>query len=223
MSNSISNVSQVSSRLFTTLDTRKQGYLEKSDLASAFSQIASKSGDVASVDDVFSALDNDQDGKVTRSEFPDSLAKLQEALDGQLNQTRMRRGGGVGGTQGAGGMPPPPPQGSDQGFTKDELSRQLEQIGSSDSQRASLISSIVSNFEAADTNGDGKVSFKEAIAYDQSSQQNSGNDASTSSRSGTATSDAQVMMKIMQLAHAYGAVADSQQHDTLSSLLSVTA
>jgi Ca2+-binding EF-hand superfamily protein len=222
MSNTISNVSQVSSRLFATLDTRKQGYLEKSDLASAFSQIASKNGDSTSVDDVFSALDNDQDGKVTESEFSGTLAKLQEALDGQFNQTRMRRGGSDGGPQGTGGMPPPPPpQGRDPGFTKDELSGQLEQIGSSDSQRAGLISSIVNNFEAADTNGDGKVSFEEAIAYDQS--QSTGSDSTTGSRSGTAASDAQVMMKIMQLAHAYGVGADSQPNDTSSSLLSVTA
>lgn len=231
----IGNASQMSSRLFSALDTKSQGYLEKSDFVSAFSKISnssnSSSSSSTSVDDVFSALDSDSDGKVTESEFASTLSKLQEELDGQFNQMRMQGQGGHGGPQGMGGMPPPPPQGNDAGFTKDELSSQLEEIGSSDSQRSSLISKVVDNFEAADTDQDGKVSFSEAMAYDQSTQQTGTSDSSDTSSASTSAaasssasnSDAQIMFKIMQLMHAYGNPAHSGENSAVSSLLSVTA
>jgi hypothetical protein len=202
------------SQLFAKLDTRSQGYLEKSDLVSAFSKIASDSR-LSAAEDVFAALDSDSDGKVTESEFSTTLTKLQEELDSQFNQMRMQGHGGHG-PQGMDGMPPPPPPQDDAGFTKDELSSQLEEIGSSDSERASFISNVANNFEAADADGDGKVSFAEAQAY------NSDASASASSTSST-NSDAQVMFQIMQLMHAYGSFNDDSSNSALSSLLSVSA
>lgn len=139
------------SQLFSRLDSKSQGYLEKSDLASAFGAISG--GDESAVDEVFAAFDTDSDGKVTESEFASTLSKLQEELDAQFGQMRMQ-----------GGMPPPPPAG-DEGFTQEELAAQLEEIGDADSDRASLIADVVANFEAADADGDGKVSFQEAMAY----------------------------------------------------------
>lgn len=227
-----SNPAQMMSQLFSKLDTKSQGYLEKSDLASAFSKIAAKGGSSSStsVDDVFSALDTDSNGKVTESEFSSTLSKLKEQLDSQFNAMRMQGGGGHGGPQGMSGMPPPPPpQGKDGGFTKDELQSQLDEIGSSDSQRSSLISKVVNNFEAADTDQDGKVSFAEAISYDQSSQStatttsSTGTTGSTSAASSANNSDAQVMRKIMELMHAYGNFGQDNQSTGLSSLLSVSA
>lgn len=214
--NSASSISQ----LFAKLDTKSQGYLEKSDLVSAFSKIASDSSSSAA-DDVFAALDSNSDGKVTESEFTTTLSKLQEDLDSQFNQMRMQGHGGHG-PQGMGGMPPPPPPQDDTGFTKEELSSQLEQIGSSDTERSRFISNVVNNFEAADADGDGKVSFAEAQAYNADSA--TAGDASTSA-SGTASanSDAQVMFKIMQLMHAYGSFNDNTSSSSLSSLLSVSA
>lgn len=225
MLSGIGNTTQMMSRLFTQLDTKNQGYLEKSDLASAFSQI-SGSSDSSGVDDVFAALDSDSDGKVSESEFSSTLTKLQEALDSQFNQMRLQGGGGHGGQQGMGGMPPPPPPGDGAGFSKEELSSQLEEIGSGDSERSSLIANIVSNFEAADSDGDGKVSFTEAMAYDQSSQADSTSSTAsdTAGNSTASAADAQVMMKIMQLMHAYGGgFGQEQQQGGLSSLLSATA
>lgn len=225
MISGVSNASQLSSKLFTALDTKSQGFLEKSDFVSAFSKLGSStssSSSSASVDEVFSALDSDSDGKVTKSEFASTLAKLQEELDSQFNQTRMHGGGH--GPQGMGGTPPPPPA-DDAGFTKDELSSQLEEIGSTDSQRSSLINNIVNNFEAADTDSDGKVSFTEAMAYDKTSQASTASDASSSSSTTAAnSSDASIMMKIMQLMHAYGDNSQGQSSsNALSSLLSVSA
>ena len=233
MLSGIGNTSQMMSQLFSRLDTKSQGFIEKSDLASAFSAITPNSSSSTSVDDVFAALDTDSNGKVTESEFSNTLSKLQEELDQQFGQMRLKGHGGHGGPQGmSGNMPPPPPQ-NDSGFTQDQLQSQLDEIGSSDSQRASMISNIVNNFEAADTDGDGKVSFSEAMAYDQSSSQSSSSVKSTSSHSSgssgssdgdsssSSTSDAQVLRKIMELMHAYGQ--SSQQSSGFSSLLSVSA
>lgn len=245
--------STMASQLFSRLDTSSKGYLEKSDLTSAFSKISSNSSSSSStsVDDVFAALDSDSDGKVTESEFSSTLAKLQEQLESNFRQSQtqgsqgghgghggMGGPGGAGGPQGAGGMPPPPPA-NDQGFTQDELKSQLDEIGSSDSQRSSLISKIVDNFSAADSDSDGKVTFQEAMAYDQSTQSTSssgssststGSDSSASSSSSSSASSSssttsasnseqEIMFKIMQLMHAYG----RPEQSSLSSLLSVSA
>jgi Ca2+-binding EF-hand superfamily protein len=220
MVSSLSSATSIS-QLFAKLDTKSQGYLDKSDFISAFSKIGSDSSSSAA-EDVFAALDADSDGKVTESEFSTTLSKLQEELDSQFNQMRMQGHGGQG-PQGMGGMPPPPPPQDDQGFTKDELSSQLKEIGSSDSKRSSFISNVVQNFDAADTNGDGKVSFAEAQALNSTSSSDSTTTSTTSSATSAANTDAQVMMKIMQLMHAYGSLNDNTSNSSLSSLLSVSA
>lgn len=184
--------SQMAGKLFSKLDSKNQGYIEKSDLQSAFDQIAASGNSVstASVDEVFKQLDGDGDGKVTQQEMSDSLSKMAEQLDSQFNSMRMSGQGGMGGMHGMGGMQ----QG---GFTQDELQSQLDEIGSTDSKRASLLSNIVNNFDAADTDGDGKVSAQEAMAFDQASQ-------SETTAASDAGSEANVMRKIMQLVQAYG-------------------
>ncbi len=214
MLSGINQASQMASMLFSKLDTKSQGYLEKSDLAAAFSQIttnASQSTSSTSAEDVFTALDSNSDGKVTKDEFATVLAKLQESVSSQFG----------GPMQGPGGMPPPPPA-DDAGFTKEELTSQLESVDSSDTKRTELINKIVENFEAADTDSDGKVSFKEAMAYDKSTESTSASDTGTATATTTANnSDAEVMMKIMQLMHAYGTGQD-QENSGIATLLSVT-
>lgn len=222
MVSGINQTSQMASLLFSRLDTKNQGYIEKSDLASAFSNIASQKSDSTSSDDVFAALDGDSDGKVTESELSTVLAKLQEQLDSQFNQSRMRGMGSHGGPQGMGGMPPPPPPGDDAGFTKAELTEQLQSADSSDSARSSLLNKVVENFEAADSNSDGKVSFQEAMAYDQANSSDTGSESASSTQSTADSDEAKVMMKIMQLMHAYGGGQDSASSG-LANLLSVSA
>ena len=122
--------------------------------------------------------------------------------------------------------PPPPPEGgNDKGFTKDELSSKLNEAGSSESKQSSLISSIVQNFDKADTDSDGKVSFQEAMAYQQSTSISgssqgtssaSSQSGSTSSTSSGNSSEAKVMMQIMKLMHAYMANNSSESSSTLS-------
>jgi Ca2+-binding EF-hand superfamily protein len=217
--------SKMAEDLFSKLDTKGQGYIEKSDLATALSKISSSGSNAsggASADDIFSQIDSDGDGKVTKDELSSSLQKMAEQMDAQFANMRMNQAmggqggqGGMGGMGGPGGMPPPPPK-NDAGFTKEELSSQLSETGSSDSQQSSLISTVVNNFDAADTDGDGKVSFKEAMAYEQSTQSSSAASSSSSSSSSSSNSgdssssssgndlNAKVMLQIMRLMHAYG-------------------
>ena len=213
--------SQMASKLFSRLDTKGQGFIEQSDLQSAFSQVfgnaaSSQANDASS--QLFSALDGDSNGKVTESEFSTGMQKLAEALDSQAFSSRMG---------GAGGMPPPPPPGGgqdDAGFTQDELQSQLDEIGSTDSKRSSLISSVVENFDKADTNGDGKVSATEAMAYEQSTQSStSGNSTSTGSASSASSSsqtDAMLAHRLMELMRAYGGDSTTS---AASGVLSVSA
>jgi len=214
-----SGASQFASALFTQIDTRKQGYISQDDLTTAFSLVDKARGKSSDIDaaEVFKQFDSDSDGKVTKDEFSTAVEKLAAQLDQQLMNSRM---GGAGGPGGPGGMPPPPPQ-DDAGFTKDQLSSQLEAVGSSDSKRSDLLSKIVSNFDQADTDGDGKVSFKEAMAYDKATQTGSSSDAS--STGAQTNSEAQLMMKILQLAHAYGSFGNDQNGTGIASLLSTQA
>jgi Ca2+-binding EF-hand superfamily protein len=190
---------QMAENLFSKLDTSGQGFIQKSDLQAAFDKISSAA---SNADDLFTQLDTDSDGKVTKQEFSDTLKQLSEQLDNHFMSMRMSDG-----MQGAGGMPPPPPPQAgeeDAGFSKEELTSQLEEIGSSDSKRASLISNIVNNFEAADADGDGKVSFKEAMAFDQANASDSASSASASTSATAEGQDSQWVMQIMRLMHAYG-------------------
>lgn len=290
--------SKMASDLFSKLDTKGQGYLEKSDLESALSSVSSGSGSSsATADQVFSALDSNGDGKVTQDEMSSSLQKLSEQLNSQFDQSRMSgaMGGGRGpdgdgdqdggqgkdqgftkdqltsiasstkgsnlsqlmtnlannfsaadsngdgkitrdeamsyqqsangasGAGGMGGMPPPP--GGDQGMTQDQMNAVAS--STTDSNLASLLKTVASNFSAADTNGDGKVSAQEAMAYQQSQQ--SGSSTATSSASSSSNSNANsnsstsneaaVMKRIMDLVHAYGNGGNSGGNSGFSQLL----
>jgi Ca2+-binding EF-hand superfamily protein len=205
--------------LFSSLDTSGKGYVEIADLQAAMDSTATASGKTSAVSasDVFTSLDSDSDGKVTKQEMTDSIKKLADDLETQFQSSRMSHAmAGMGGPGGAGGMPPPPPPPKDDsGFTKDELSSQLSAADSTDTKRTSLLSDIVKNFDAADTDGDGKVSFQEAMNYQSTSAAaaSSATTSSSASTSNTATAtsssstggstEKKVMRQIMQLVAAY--------------------
>jgi len=167
--------SSAASYLFSKIDTSGKGYINEEDLVTAFSSLTTTSDTSAS--SVFSQLDSDSDGKITESEFTTSLTQLSEALNTQYDQSRMQ-----------GAMPPPPPSSEeDEGFTEDELTSQLEEIGDTDSARSTLISSILENFDAADTDSDGKVSNTEAMAYAEENDIATASSASTTTTSSTSS------------------------------------
>jgi Ca2+-binding EF-hand superfamily protein len=217
------NPAEMAENLFFKLDTSGQGYISKTDLQAALDSV--KSGSTSnSADDLFSKLDTDSDGKVTKQEFSDVLTSMAQQMDQQF--ANMRMSGTMGGGHGGGMPPPPPPGGKDGGFTKDELSSQLKEIGSTDSNRSSLISSIVQNFDAADTNGDGKVSFKEAMSFDQAARSSSSatgaaNAADTATSTTADTSSTKLMQQIMRLMQAYNV--GENRSNSAAALLSVAA
>lgn len=221
------SASELASDLFSQLDTSGKGYIEESDLASALSSLSSSSSSTSSASDIFTQLDTNGDGKVTESEMTSSFTKLADELNSQFDQSRMQ--------DATGSTPPPPPPENDTGFTQSELEQQLSEIGSSDSERASLISSVISNFSSVDTDSDGKVTFDEAMSYSQSTSATSSSSSTSSSTSSdsdssssssdtsTQTSDAQMFRQLMDLLRLYGDSSQTGTSSTLSSLVSTVA
>jgi hypothetical protein len=78
--------------------------IKKTDLQDALSKVGGKGGDSAQpadIDDTFSALDGDSDGKVTKSELTEAITKLSDQLNDQFDASRVG-GGGPHGPHGAG-------------------------------------------------------------------------------------------------------------------------
>lgn len=189
--------SKMAEDLFSKLDTSGKGYIEKSDLQTAFQSVPASSS--TSAEDVFASLDGDSDGKVTQQEMSDSIKKLSDALDSQFQSMRMSGAmGGMGMRKGA----------DDAGLTQADLASQLTSIGNPDSNRANMLSSILDNIDQVDSNSDGRVNREETQAYKQSSQ-------STTATANT-SSEAQVLIQIMNLAQAYGIVESNASDAGLS-------
>jgi len=231
---------KMADNLFSKLDTSGQGYLTKADLQTAMDNVSSSSSSsssstTSSVDDLFSKLDTNSDGKVTKQEFSDTLKKVAEQFDNQAMSMRMNggmQGGGMGGgMSGMGGMPPPPPTGGDGdggGLTKSQLTTAAKETSSFDSTASSSLTNLVNNFDKADTDGDGKVSFKEAMAYDQSTSSSSSTTSASSSTDANSSAsnndlETKLLSQIMKLMQAYGIGGDQTSGSSLLSTLSVTA
>lgn len=211
--------SQISSAIFSKLDTNNQGYIDKSQLASALGN-SDSSTDSSSTDATFTALDTDNDGKITKSEMTKGIENLLIKLDSSSS------------TQAKGGMPPPPPGGmppppppndsdssssdsstsdststtsststskTDTGLSKDQMTEMAS--STKDAKLSSLLTDVSNNFDAADTNKDGKVTRDEAMAYEESKKSSSNASKSTTSSS---SSNEVAMKKIAELVAAYG-------------------
>lgn len=179
-----SNAAQISSSIFSKLDSSNKGYIAESDLQSAFEGLGDSGTDVS---ELFSSLDGDSDGKVSESELSSGISQLLGDLNSQFDSMRV-----------AGGMPPPPPPPAaeeDAGYTEDEL--QSIASTTSDSNLASLMTQVANNFEAADSNEDGKVSAKEAMEYQRQQEQ------------GNLQGQNKINQQMAQLVSAYGAVSTS--------------
>lgn len=136
------DTSKMVDNLFSRLDTKGQGYIEKSDFQGAFDKVASKT---ASADDVFKALDGNDDGKITKQEMSDSVTKLADQLVSQLQSMRMSGQGG--------GMI---------GMSRNDISSMA------DSSTSQKLDDLAQNFDVADTNKDGAISAQELMAYQAS-------------------------------------------------------
>jgi hypothetical protein len=92
--------------------------------ASSASGASDLTTDGSDLEELFSQLDSDGDGKVTEQEFTDSLAQLDEQVDNLFSQMRLDEA-----QNGMRPPPAPPPSESDSsqatGFTAEELTAQL--------------------------------------------------------------------------------------------------
>ncbi len=88
-----------------------------------------------------------------------------------------------------------------------------------DSDLASLMKTLASNFEAADANGDGKVTHDEAMAYQEQNQATGATTtASTSSSSSASALDENVVKQIMQLVQTYSGQSSSKAQSSLGTV-----
>jgi Ca2+-binding EF-hand superfamily protein len=192
--------SKMADNLFSKLDTKGQGYIEKSDLQSAFDQVSSSrpSSGGASVDEVFQALDGDGDGKVTRQDMSDGIKKLADQLEGQFQNMRMQgKGGGMGGMGGAGGV------------SRDELSGMVDSAQGA-TQR---MDALLANFDTADADQDGKVSAQEARSFQEAN--------ASASTAAPADDENRIMMQVMELARYYNQSSPYDANETAT--ISVSA
>jgi Ca2+-binding EF-hand superfamily protein len=163
--------------LFSKLDTTNKGYLEKSDLQSALSQLPSSGStrSSANVDEMFKKLDGNGDGKLTKDEMSSGMKKLADALDSQLNQMRMNgtsQGGSGNSTTSSKNRPDPSKMVDDlfskldttnKGYLeKSDLQSALSQSpGSGSSSGTGSSPNVDEIFKKLDSNGDGKLTKSE--------------------------------------------------------------
>ena len=207
---------QMASEMFTKIDTKNQGYIDQTTFASAVA-----GDDASGAEEAFKALDSDSDGQLTKSE----LTKGIENLLSQLNRASIQSQGDANRPPPPDGAPPPPPpEGGqeDAGLTKDELTKMASET--KDSKLSGQLSTVASNFEAADTNQDGKVTQQEAIAYAQSTSESSSSGNATTEHTGSATKNEAAMKKVAELlSHYLSQMGDSSTTTSTTSSISVTA
>lgn len=213
-----SDPSQLIDGLFAKIDTKKQGYIDQSELQSAFASLSTgTTGSDSDAAALFGKLDGDGDGKVTKTELSDGLQALASQLLSQLHQSGHR---------------PPPPPGDDQGLTKEQLSA-IAGNSNTDSRRASLMNDLVANFDAADADGDGKVTRKEAMSFERSQATQSSAtttaDATTAVASNGETPaaqqqlDSQTLVQWLKLLQVYASNSQPLDPVTEATSLSVSA
>lgn len=161
-----SDTSSLADKLFEKLDTKQQGYVDKSELQAALTSSASgKTSDSStSADDLFTKIDADGDGKITKQELGNGLQSLMDQVESMAAKMRVQ-GGGKGEQPGGG---------EDKGFSKDELVQMAQDTSETDSKRSTFMSKIAENFDKADSDGNGKVTRDEAMSYAQSTGEEMG-------------------------------------------------
>jgi hypothetical protein len=229
---SSSTVSNWSDSLFNKLDTKKQGYIDASDLASALgtdsTDTAANSSDAA---DMMKQIDSDGDGKITQSELSTAVSKVADQLNAQFDSSRVDKSQ-------AGTPPDGPPPAPPAGATSTTGADTTDSADSTDTNKY---------VQAADTDANGKVSDDEAAAYKKlmaaqaeksghahghhggggkagsADSSDSSSDSSTSSTSSTSTSDMDLSRALDMLKQYVSNSGDASSATSASSSVSVTA
>lgn len=152
---SSSRSSEFADLLMSSLDSDSNGSIDVTEFSEAALSLSSSSTDEDAINEAFSLLDDNDDGSISLDELTSYMTS------GLQNEQTM-----------AAGTPPPPPppppsDEDDSGYTQDELSALARDASSVDATLASLFETLSENFDAADTNEDGKVSSAEAMQYQE--------------------------------------------------------
>ncbi len=147
-----STISQITSNMFDKLDKKSQGYIDKAELTTAFKDAGVEGMDVETID-------GDKDGKITKSEMTAGV----ENLVAQLESSALSTITGSSSTSDASST-------SNESDVASAISSEAASQEASASPPAKTESPVpgatkTENYTAADTNKDGEVSVKEAVAY----------------------------------------------------------
>jgi Ca2+-binding EF-hand superfamily protein len=201
---------EVAAKVFEQLDVAGKGYVDSDDLTAALGS----SGDSASAKSLFDTMDGDSDGKVTEKELATLLQKVTDQFEDSFAAAR------VGQAMGSRPPPPPPGGGGDKGMTAEELGAVAEDAEASGSAQASELAALVESFDEADTDGDGKVSVQEAMAFRESSASAaSADEDSSAGRTGAsdeAGRDERMLARVLDMLSKY--TADSVSESASSGL-----
>ena len=169
---SSSTVSNWSESLFNKLDTKKQGYVDQSDLAAALG--TDETGSTTNADDaaaILKQIDGDNDGKITKSELSTAISKVADELNAQFDSSRVDKS--QAGATGAANV--------DEASTDEDDDTAVSATGASSTASATKAApagggaapaaaagsteSTNKYVQAADTDNSGAVSDDEAAAY----------------------------------------------------------
>lgn len=214
---------KLATSMFSALDTKGQGFIEKSDLSTALQNLSQSSGQPQTLDAdaAFSQLDTNADGKITPQEFADDLKAMLANM-----QSQGMPADGVHHDRGHDhGMPPSADAANGAGLSKDFLTNAVS--SATDARSKSELDDLIANFDAIDSDHDNKISAKEVMSYKQaqmSAQAAQGSDGTQ--KTAAEEADLKLLRIIMKIASTYG-VTDAppltQGSSSATSSVSVTA
>lgn len=193
---SLSSISsQMTDKIFSKLDTGNQGYIDATTLSGKLSDTSDDQ-----LNDFISSLDSDGDSKITKSELSQGIENLFSQLQNASQQANGAQNRPPPPPGGMGGPPPPKGDDEDEGLTKDQMSEIASSTG--DTKLSAALSNVAENFEAADTNQDGKVTQQEAQAYQESQAKK--NAATTDEAKTNPAKSSEAFAQIARLVKTYG-------------------
>lgn len=193
------STSSSQSASYDPADTNKDGTVSATE---ALAYALSNSSSTSSSSDA-STSSSSTDTTASNTDIANALASMMQNVlqPGQAEGHHGHHGGGK----------------KDEGLTADQMTEIASKTD--DSDLASLMKTLASNFEAADANGDGKVTHDEAMAYQEQNQATGATTtASTSSSSSASALDENVVKQIMQLVQTYSGQSSSKAQSSLGTV-----
>ncbi len=203
--------SQMQAKMFSKVDTDSSGGVDKTELQTMLTDMASKTGTTASAisDKQFAKMDANSDGSLSADELGKGLKEIlppPSTMD--FAQSRSDTGNAP---EGAGGPPPPPPGGAGGASgtsttTYDPLDTNEDGTVSAAERLAGSTSTdaVQTLLKAIDTNGDSKISATESDAFMTqltAQLESTSSTSATQSSNATSSNDKLDLVKLVQQAY----------------------